>query len=62
MVRLNQRCDCPHRLYCYHHLMSSKIAYDVYRGTNDRTLRLATIPGAGLPPLEAQRLGSDASG
>ncbi len=29
--------------------MSSKIAYDVYRGTNDRTLRLATMPGAGLP-------------
>ncbi len=29
--------------------MSSKIAYDVYRGTTDRTLRLATMPGAGLP-------------
>jgi hypothetical protein len=29
--------------------MSSKIAYDVYRGTNDRTLRLAAMPGAGLP-------------
>jgi hypothetical protein len=29
--------------------MNSKIAYDVYRGTNDRTLRLATMPGAGLP-------------
>jgi hypothetical protein len=29
--------------------MSSKIAYDVYRGTIDRTLRLATMPGAGLP-------------
>jgi hypothetical protein len=27
----------------------SKIAYDVYRGTTDRTLRLATMPGAGLP-------------
>jgi hypothetical protein len=23
--------------------------YDVYRGTTDRTLRLATMPGAGLP-------------
>jgi hypothetical protein len=29
--------------------MSSKIAYDVYRGTTDWTLRLATMPGAGLP-------------
>jgi hypothetical protein len=29
--------------------MSSTIAYDVYRGTSDRTLRLATMPGAGLP-------------
>jgi hypothetical protein len=29
--------------------MSSTIAYDVYRGTTDRTLRLATMPGAGLP-------------
>jgi hypothetical protein len=29
--------------------MISAIAYDVYRGTNDRTLRLATMPGAGLP-------------
>lgn len=29
--------------------MISKIAYDVYRGTTDRTLRLATMPGAGLP-------------
>jgi hypothetical protein len=29
--------------------MNSKIAYDVYRGTNDRTLRLATMPDAGLP-------------
>jgi hypothetical protein len=29
--------------------MNSKIAYDVYRGTTDRTLRLATMPGAGLP-------------
>jgi hypothetical protein len=29
--------------------MSSKIAYDLYRGTTDRTLRLATMPGAGLP-------------
>jgi hypothetical protein len=29
--------------------MSGNIAYDVYRGTTDRTLRLATMPGAGLP-------------
>jgi hypothetical protein len=29
--------------------MSSKIGYDVYRGATDRTLRLATKPGAGLP-------------
>jgi DNA-binding XRE family transcriptional regulator len=29
--------------------MSSTIEYDVYRGTTDRTLRLATMPGAGLP-------------
>jgi hypothetical protein len=29
--------------------MASKIDYDVYRGTNDRTLRLATMPGAALP-------------
>ncbi len=29
--------------------MSSKIAYDVYRGTADRTLRLAMMPGTRLP-------------
>jgi hypothetical protein len=29
--------------------MSSKIEYDVYRGNADRSLRLATLPGAGLP-------------
>ena len=29
--------------------MSSKIAYDVYRGKDDRTLRLAMMPGAKLP-------------
>jgi hypothetical protein len=29
--------------------MSSKIAYDVYRGTTDRTLRLATMAGTRLP-------------
>jgi hypothetical protein len=29
--------------------MTDKIIYDVYRGTADRTLRLATMPGAGLP-------------
>ena len=30
-------------------VMSNKIVYDVYRGTSDPTLRLATMPGAGLP-------------
>ena len=29
--------------------MTDSIAYDVYRGIADRTLRLATMPGAGLP-------------
>jgi hypothetical protein len=29
--------------------MTAGNAYDVYRGTADRTLRLATLPGAGLP-------------
>ena len=29
--------------------MSDELAYDIYRGTNNRTLRLATLPGAGLP-------------
>jgi hypothetical protein len=29
--------------------MTVSIAYDVYRGTADRSLRLATLPGAGLP-------------
>ena len=29
--------------------MTDTIAYDVYRGATDRTLRLATMPGAGLP-------------
>jgi hypothetical protein len=29
--------------------MAEKIAYDIYSGTADRTLRLATLPGAGLP-------------
>jgi hypothetical protein len=29
--------------------MTAKIDYDVYRGTADRSLRLATLPGAGLP-------------
>ena len=24
-------------------------AYDVYRGTKDKSLRIATMPGAGLP-------------
>jgi hypothetical protein len=33
----------------YGQLMTARIAYDVYRGTADRTLRLATMPGAGLP-------------
>jgi hypothetical protein len=29
--------------------MMEKNTYDIYRGTADRTLRLATLPGAGLP-------------
>jgi hypothetical protein len=29
--------------------MTVSIAYDVYRGTADRSLRLAALPGAGLP-------------
>jgi hypothetical protein len=29
--------------------MISAIAYDVYRGSDDRTLRLATMLSAGLP-------------
>jgi hypothetical protein len=29
--------------------MTDSIAYDVYRGTADGSLRLATLPGAGLP-------------
>jgi len=33
----------------YRHLMTANVAYDVYRGTADRTLRLATMAGAGLP-------------
>src|ERR1700716_1952405 len=31
-VRLNRRCDCRDRWHRYRHSMSSKIAYDVYRG------------------------------
>ena len=30
-------------------MVNRKIAYDVYRGTSDGTLRLATMPDAGLP-------------
>jgi hypothetical protein len=30
-------------------LLTANVAYDVYRGTADRTLRLATMAGAGLP-------------
>jgi hypothetical protein len=48
-VMLNRGCDCSVRLPSYGHLMTAKIAYDVYRGTADRTLRLATMPGARLP-------------
>src|SRR5258707_13701363 len=33
----------------YRYLMTARIDYEVYRGTTDRTLRLATMPGAGLP-------------
>ena len=29
--------------------MAEKVVYDIYSGTADRTLRLATMPGAGLP-------------
>jgi hypothetical protein len=29
--------------------MTGRVVYDVYRGTVDGTLRLATMPGAGLP-------------
>jgi hypothetical protein len=29
--------------------MTDKIEYDIYRGALDRRLRLATMPGAGLP-------------
>src|SRR5260370_40829976 len=29
--------------------MTARIGYDIYRGTANRTLRLATMPGAGLP-------------
>jgi hypothetical protein len=29
--------------------MTDRIGYDVYRGTADPTLRLATMPRAGLP-------------
>jgi hypothetical protein len=29
--------------------MADKIRYDIYRGRNDRTLRLATLSGAKLP-------------
>jgi hypothetical protein len=31
------------------------IAYDVYRGTKDPTLRLATMPGAGLPSHSSKK-------
>jgi hypothetical protein len=48
-VRLSFTCDCDGEGHCYCQLMSSKIAYDVYRGAADLTLRLATMPGAGLP-------------
>jgi hypothetical protein len=29
--------------------MIDKIRYDIYRGTKDRSLRLATLPGTKLP-------------
>ena len=53
-------------------LRHKPITYDVYRGTKDATLRLATMPGAGLPahvskkdwqlmsPNSAQHLHTDA--
>ena len=31
------------------------MAYDVYRGTRDRTLRVATMHGAGLPAHFSKR-------
>ena len=33
----------------YRSVMTSQIAYDIYRGAGDPTLRLANMPGAGLP-------------
>jgi len=58
-VRLNQRCNWQATFFgvAIRHGMVNEIAYDIYRGTNDRTLRLATLPGAGLPAhLKTQRL------
>jgi len=37
--------------------MSSTILYDVYHGTTDRTLRLATMPGAGYPLTQGAEIG-----
>jgi hypothetical protein len=36
-------------LRCFRRWSTTLAGYDVYRGTADRTLRLATLPGAGLP-------------
>ena len=35
---------------------TSKLTFDVYRGKNDATLRLATMAGAGLPPHVNRKL------
>ena len=39
----------------YGALMAATIAYDVYQGKADRSLRLATLPGAGLPTHVKQK-------
>jgi hypothetical protein len=39
----------PLRRYCCPMNATVKIAYDVYRGKTDPSLRLATAPGARLP-------------
>jgi hypothetical protein len=48
-VRLSHGSDCEREAARYRRVMTASIAYDVYRGTADRSLRLATLPGAGLP-------------
>jgi len=48
-VGLSHGSACGGRKPRYPRWMTASIAYDVYRGTADRSLRLATLPGAGLP-------------